>query len=225
MKKKYVLIVFAVLSSLIFSASGYALPEENVSENNTELSVISFLKGNSDISERTAAAISDILSEEGITAVDYLKGKTDSDGNSFLRIFNGTYYYDFYLLGGNIVKCTDEDGQLVYFNEEKNNELIRIAELKRLLVLKNITRTVKRGDNAEISLRNLKSGDVCDISVVYFSGNKSTAKGLEPKTVPENGEVSWSWTIGGNVTPGIASVTVSGPSFSYSYEIMIEDKN
>ena len=52
-------------------------------------------------------------------------------------------------------------------------------------------------------------------------GNVSEAAGLIPKTAGPNGNLSWTWTIGGNTQPGTGQVTVTYDGVSASTSIQI----
>ncbi|TVY01497.1 hypothetical protein [Paenibacillus cremeus] len=50
--------------------------------------------------------------------------------------------------------------------------------------------------------------------VVHYKSGASTAAGLEPKKADSNGNVSWSWHVGGNTTLGSWRITVSSGNSS-----------
>lgn len=57
---------------------------------------------------------------------------------------------------------------------------------------------------------------------VYYSSGKSTASGLENKVSDENGEVSWSFKIGGRTTPGKYKLIISSGNNSSEYIFTVE---
>lgn len=58
--------------------------------------------------------------------------------------------------------------------------------------------------------------------VVHYKSGPSTAAGLEPKKADSNGNVSWSWHVGGNTTLGSWRITVSsdGSSEDTTFEVV-----
>ncbi len=58
--------------------------------------------------------------------------------------------------------------------------------------------------------------------VVHYKSGPSTAAGLEPKKADSNGNVSWSWHVGGNTTLGNWGITVSseGSSEDTTFEVV-----
>ncbi|WP_416825430.1 hypothetical protein [Ectobacillus polymachus] len=62
--------------------------------------------------------------------------------------------------------------------------------------------------NSTATLRaKVTPGATASIAIHYKSGD-SHAQGLEPKQADANGNVSWSWHVGGNTTLGSVSITV-----------------
>jgi hypothetical protein len=59
---------------------------------------------------------------------------------------------------------------------------------------------VTRGSNGQVTIRT-RPGASCSITVTYSSG-PSSEQGLETKTAPENGIVSWTWTVGTQTAVG-----------------------
>lgn len=68
--------------------------------------------------------------------------------------------------------------------------------------------TFRRNQYATISIIG-QPGAQYTITVHYNSG-PSKAKGLEPKTADANGNVSWTWKIGGNTSEGTYRVDIQG---------------
>ncbi|CAH1223922.1 hypothetical protein PAECIP111891_05584 [Paenibacillus allorhizoplanae] len=58
--------------------------------------------------------------------------------------------------------------------------------------------------------------------VVHYKSGPSTAAGLESKKADSNGNVSWSWRVGGNTTLGSWRITVSsdGSSEDTTFEVV-----
>lgn len=58
--------------------------------------------------------------------------------------------------------------------------------------------------------------------VVHYKSGPSKAAGLEPKTAGEDGQVSWTWKVGGNTTLGAWPVTVTAgnQSAEASFEVV-----
>lgn len=77
------------------------------------------------------------------------------------------------------------------------------------LTLQIISRTspVKHGAYATLIAQTIP-GAKCDI-VVYYKSGPSTAQGLYTKTADENGQVSWTWKVGTNTTPGSWLIVVT----------------
>ena len=69
-----------------------------------------------------------------------------------------------------------------------------------------VTSPVKNRGKATATVKG-KPGATYSISV-YYGGTESTAKGLDSKKADANGNVSWTWTVGSNTTPGTQSVIV-----------------
>jgi micrococcal nuclease len=67
--------------------------------------------------------------------------------------------------------------------------------------------TVRRGATASVAAKtSARIG--CTITVQYKSG-PSKAAGIVPKTSDASGNVSWSWKVGTNTTPGSWSVIIT----------------
>jgi len=67
---------------------------------------------------------------------------------------------------------------------------------------------VKRGANATASVQTV-SNAACSIAVMYKAGDNVAAAGLGDKTAPTRGLVSWTWTVGAQITPGTFPVSVT----------------
>lgn len=67
--------------------------------------------------------------------------------------------------------------------------------------------TVKRGSNATLRAKTAPNVS-CSIVVDYKSG-PSTAAGLVAKNSDGAGNVSWTWKVGANTTPGAWPITVT----------------
>jgi len=77
-----------------------------------------------------------------------------------------------------------------------------------------VTSPVNPGANATLAAVT-SPGVSCSITVYYKSG-PSTAAGLEPKTADSNGNVTWTWKVGTNTTPGSWRIVVTANSGSQS---------
>ena len=67
--------------------------------------------------------------------------------------------------------------------------------------------TVGQGSNATVQVKT-DPNTSCSIEVDYKSG-PSTAAGLIPKTSDSAGNVSWTWKVGANTTPGSWPITIT----------------
>ncbi len=67
--------------------------------------------------------------------------------------------------------------------------------------------TVGRGSNATLQAKTAPNMS-CSIEVDYKSG-PSTAAGLVVKNSDGAGNVSWTWKVGANTTPGAWPITVT----------------
>jgi hypothetical protein len=67
--------------------------------------------------------------------------------------------------------------------------------------------TAKRGSNAALQVKTVPNTS-CSIEVDYKSG-PSTAAGLVTKNSDGAGNVSWTWTVGANTTPGAWPIRVT----------------
>jgi micrococcal nuclease len=70
----------------------------------------------------------------------------------------------------------------------------------------NVPITAAHGSNATLQVRT-SANTSCSIEVDYKSG-PSTAAGLVVKTSDSAGNVSWTWKVGANTTPGSWPITV-----------------
>jgi len=73
-----------------------------------------------------------------------------------------------------------------------------------------ITSPISPGANATLTVKTTP-GAQCTITVNYKSG-PSTASGLETKTADNLGNVSWTWKVGANTTPGTWTIVVTATS-------------
>lgn len=69
-----------------------------------------------------------------------------------------------------------------------------------------VTSPVNRGSMATLTSQTT-AGASCSITVRYKSG-PSSAAGLEPQTATANGQVTWTWRVGANTTPGSWPITL-----------------
>jgi competence protein ComEC len=75
------------------------------------------------------------------------------------------------------------------------------------LQIVSVSSPVRPGVRATLTAQTVP-GAQCSITVRYQSG-PSSASGLEPKTADASGNISWSWTVGSNTTPGTWPITVT----------------
>src|SRR5439155_667585 len=73
--------------------------------------------------------------------------------------------------------------------------------------LVSITSPVSPGKDATITVHTAPNAN-CQITVLYKSG-PSKAQGLFPKSADSQGQVSWTWRVGSNTTPGRWLITVT----------------
>ncbi|MBK8990122.1 MAG: hypothetical protein IPM39_29345 [Chloroflexi bacterium] len=70
-----------------------------------------------------------------------------------------------------------------------------------------LTSPVSPNSNATLTIQT-NPGIVCNPGIRYASGN-SVAEGMGPKTAPEDGLLSWTWTVGPSTTPGTWTVFIN----------------
>lgn len=81
------------------------------------------------------------------------------------------------------------------------------APVQTVVTFVNAPLTVGRGGNATLQVKTAPNTP-CSIEVDYKSG-PSTAAGLVPKASDGEGNVSWTWKVGANTTPGVWPITVT----------------
>jgi hypothetical protein len=101
-----------------------------------------------------------------------------------------------------VVGC---DSQTVTDSESPKAPLKASADLSIEIVY--VDSPVCPGESATLQALTTPGAN-CDINVYYKSG-PSEASGLYPKTADSDGDVSWTWTVGTNTTPGDWDVVVS----------------
>ena len=79
---------------------------------------------------------------------------------------------------------------------------------EQVLKITSVTTPVEAGAKATLTIKG-KPGTEYNIDVIYKK-TASKAKGLENKTAPASGTVSWTWKVGSNTTPGTFTIYVSG---------------
>jgi micrococcal nuclease len=79
--------------------------------------------------------------------------------------------------------------------------------------------TVRRGATASVAAHTAP-GAACTIIVRYKSG-PSKAQGLGPKSANARGDVTWSWKVGTNTTPGAWPVTITCGEESARTEVVV----
>lgn len=82
------------------------------------------------------------------------------------------------------------------------------TEPETVLKLVSVTSPVNRNENATLTIIG-KPNTEYKISV-YYSTSASTASGLEKKTSDANGNVSWTWKVGGKTNAGEHRIVISG---------------
>ena len=78
----------------------------------------------------------------------------------------------------------------------------------------------KRNQTATVTVKG-KANTLYSIEVYYSSG-KSTAAGLEDKTSDENGQVSWTFKVGGRTTPGEYKMIISDGNETAELKFTVE---
>jgi hypothetical protein len=78
---------------------------------------------------------------------------------------------------------------------------------KTVVTFLNAPLTVAHGQNATLQAKTAPNTS-CSIEVDYKSG-PSTAAGLVAKSSDSAGNVSWTWKVGANTTPGAWPITVT----------------
>jgi hypothetical protein len=81
------------------------------------------------------------------------------------------------------------------------------APAQAVVTFVNAPLTVGRGSNATLQAKTAPNTS-CSIEVDYKSG-PSKAAGLGPATSDAAGNVSWTWKVGANTTPGAWPITVT----------------
>lgn len=83
-----------------------------------------------------------------------------------------------------------------------------------------VTSPAARNGTAKLKAK-VTPGATASITVHYKSG-PSTAAGLDDKQADSEGNVSWSWKVGGNTTLGVWPITVSceGSTAKTSFEVV-----
>lgn len=81
------------------------------------------------------------------------------------------------------------------------------APVQAVVKFLNAPLTAKRGSNATLRAKTAPNTS-CSIEVDYKSG-PSTAAGLVVKNSDSAGNVSWTWKVGANTTPGAWPITVT----------------
>lgn len=82
------------------------------------------------------------------------------------------------------------------------------APSKGSIIITGRTATVKRGNNATVTVKG-KANTAYTLSVQYASG-KSKATKIGTKTSGTSGIVSWTWKVGTKTTPGQHAITITG---------------
>ena len=94
-----------------------------------------------------------------------------------------------------------------------------VAPAQTVVTFLNAPITAARGLHATLQVRTAPNTS-CSIVVNYKSG-PSKAAGLGPATSDAAGNVSWTWTVGGNTTVGSWPITVTCGSGSAQTHITV----
>jgi hypothetical protein len=90
-----------------------------------------------------------------------------------------------------------------------------------LITLIGLTSPILRNSDATLTIQT-NPGAVCDPGVFYASGD-STAAGLEEKTAPPNGTLSWTWRVGPQTKGGAWTVYVECDGNDMSWPFIVEE--
>ncbi|AHB12899.1 hypothetical protein [Dehalococcoides mccartyi] len=89
------------------------------------------------------------------------------------------------------------------------------------LSITGVTSPVSKGAYATLTAKT-QPGALCNITVYYKSG-PSSASGLDSKVADSTGNVSWTWKVGTNTTPGswriVVTASLSGKTESESKSV------
>lgn len=106
-----------------------------------------------------------------------------------------------------VEETTENAAPEEYKAEEDSEENLAEEELVKEIEILSLTSPVERGSVASITIKTSPNVP-CTITVYYKSG-PSQAQGLDPKNSDSDGNCSWSWTVGGNTTPGDWKILVT----------------
>jgi hypothetical protein len=81
------------------------------------------------------------------------------------------------------------------------------GDVKLTLEILSVTTPVKQGETAAVNIKTM-AGARCTISV-YYTDVRSAAAGLEEKTAEASGNVTWTWKIGNDRTPGTFRIEIT----------------
>jgi hypothetical protein len=76
-----------------------------------------------------------------------------------------------------------------------------------LLQIGSVTSPVSQGAEATLTAQTVPAAQ-CDIDVYYKSG-RSSASGLSTKVADDKGQVSWTWKVGIETTPGSWKIVIT----------------
>jgi len=86
--------------------------------------------------------------------------------------------------------------------------LASIASSQQIKVaVDSLTSPVRAGQNVKILIQTAAHAR-CEITVAYKSG-PSPAQGLGPKSADRKGQVTWTWRVDSDATPGAWPITVT----------------
>ena len=214
--------VFYLSSEFTASDDQIVRTIDNITENGELITPASVLS-KAGMDGEIADTVIKILADDGVEEFDYAEYTTDNNGEDVFRVWKRTVYYDFTLYNGNVVKCSDYTGRLVFRDSKLAKEYENRRNLLKYNYLRGFTNPIQRGNTAAVYMFNLTPGAEYKIKVVYPSGSESKAKGLEPKIAAEDGTIKWEWKISKRTRPGTAAITVIGEDFSYSYSMEITE--
>ena len=90
--------------------------------------------------------------------------------------------------------------------EEASRKAEEAAKAREIKITSELV--FRRNEYATVTIKSQPNTQYT-ITIIYNSG-PSKADGLHPKISDANGNVSWTWKIGGSTTPGKYTITISG---------------
>ena len=105
--------VFYLSSEFTASDDQIVRTIDNITENGELITPASVLS-KAGMDGEIADTVIKILADDGVEEFDYAEYTTDNNGEDVFRVWKRTVYYDFTLYNGNVVKCSDYTGRLVF---------------------------------------------------------------------------------------------------------------